>query len=280
MGAAFIRSRGEWFQLLLVCCALASAARSAPAAAKDFDVPLSGHGHIRSFMYFDWGPDNWIDTFIGLESELLRYKRSFLVFRFENETDMGRGADPKMIFDPNRGRWTFGVGARTELQKHFLELLVRHDCHHGIDRWWPGQDYKMTSAGLAFGTLAYLQKYRYPGDVDGGASLPLGLAYFVMPTFYLPRGDPWQRQPYLIRLEANTRIDIFRWSRLGLGLESANVLYWSDKGQLQRSHALNLDMFLYGDHAALLLFAGWWPYDNQVFRNRAGKIVSGLEISF
>ena len=60
----------------------------------------------------------------------------------------------------------------------------------------------------------------------------------------------------------------------------SNLLYWSDKGQLQRSHTLNLDMFLYGDHAALLLFAGWWPYDNQVFRNRAGKIVSGLEISF
>ena len=88
-------------------------------------------------MYFDRGPDNWIDTLIGLESELLRYKRSFLVFRFENETDMGRGADPKMIFDPNRGRWTFGVGARTE-QKHFLELLVRHDCHHDIDRRRPG----------------------------------------------------------------------------------------------------------------------------------------------
>ena len=64
-------------------------------------------------MYFDRGPDNWIDTFIGLESELLRYKRSFLVFRFENETDMGRGADPKMIFDPNRGRWTFSLGSRT-----------------------------------------------------------------------------------------------------------------------------------------------------------------------
>src|SRR5437016_1024193 len=107
MGAAFIKAPGAWFQLLFVSCALASAARSAPAEGKDFDVPLSGHGHIRSFMYFDRGPDNWIDTFIGLESELLRYKRSFLVFRFENETDMGHGGDPIKFFDPNRGRWTF-----------------------------------------------------------------------------------------------------------------------------------------------------------------------------
>src|SRR5207248_8361382 len=118
MGAAFIRSLGEWFQLLLVCCALASAARAAPAAAKDFDVPLSGHGHIRSFMYLDRGPDNWIDTFIGLETELLRYKRSFLVFRFENETDMGHGDESIKVFDPNRGRWTFSLGGRAEFGRH------------------------------------------------------------------------------------------------------------------------------------------------------------------
>jgi hypothetical protein len=231
-------------------------------------------------MYFDRGPDNWIDTFIGLESELLRYKRSFLVFSFENETDMGHGDDPIKVFDPNRGRWTFALGARTELDKHFFEILVRHDCYHGIDRYWPGQDYKMTSAGLAFGTRGYLQKYRYPGDIGGGLSFPLALDYLVMPTFYVPRGEPWQRLPYLVRLEANTRIDVLRWTRLGLGFESVNVLYWGDSVHIERSHGLNLNMFLYGDHAALLLYAGWWPYDNQVFRNRSGKIVSGLEISF
>ena len=138
----------------------------------------------------------------------------------------------------------------------------------------------MTSAGFAFGTRGYLQKYRYPSDVDGAASLPLRLEYYVTPTFYVPQGDPWQRHPYLVRLEANTRVDLFHWALLGLGVESVNVLYWSRNDQLQRSHALNLDVFLYGNQAALLLYAGWWPYDNQIFRNRAGKVVSGLELSF
>jgi hypothetical protein len=189
--------------LLLVCCSLATVAHGTPDAGKDFDVPLSGHGHIRSFMYSEWGPDNWIDTIIGLEIELIQYKRTFLVFSFENETDMGRGADPKMIFDPNRGRWNFSLGSHTG---------------NGI--------------------------------------------------------------PILVRLEANTRMELFRWARLALGLESVNVLYWSKNDQLQRSYALNLDVFLYGNQAALLLYAGWWPHDNQVLRNKEGKVVSGLDVSF
>lgn len=256
----------------VVCCV-------GGASAKDFELTLSGHGQIRSFIYADRGPDNWIDTIIGLESEILRYQRTYLVFRFEDETDMGHGSEAIKAFDPNRGRWMFGVSSRTELQAHFVELLFRHDCFHGIDRYLADQDFKMSSFGFAFGSLGYLQKYRFRRG--GSTSFPVGFDYLLMPALYVPKGEPWNRSPYLLRVEANARLDLVRWESLGFGLESANVFYYdADRGVVQRSHRLDASMFLYGTSAALLIYAGVWPYDNQVFRNRNGKVVAGLELSY
>ena len=93
-------------------------------------------------------------------------------------------------------------------------------------------------------------------------------------------GEPWQRIPYVVRVEADARLDLVRWSRLGLGLETINVFYYGDAHEVQSSHAVNFDVYLYGNSLAILLYAGWWPYDNQIFRNRDGKVVGGLEISF
>jgi hypothetical protein len=259
-------------ELGAACLALVT---SFAAAADDLELPLSIHGHIESFMYSHRGPDNWIDTIAGLESELVRYRHTYLVFRFENETDMGHGSQPNMPFDPNRGRWLLSLTSRTELAEHFFEVGLRHDCFHGIDRWIPGQDFKDNQVGVGFGTRGYLQKYRF------APAGPMHLNYYVAPALYVPRGDPWQRQPYLARLEADARLDLFRLGPIGLGLESVNVFYYADQThEVQRSHLVNLEALLYGNAAALLMFAGYWPYDDQVFRNRQGKVVGGLELSF
>jgi hypothetical protein len=65
-----------------------------------------------------------------------------------------------------------------------------------------------------------------------------------------------------------------------LGLELANIFYYTNTNDVQRSHLVNLDLFLYGSSHALLAFLGWWPYDDQLLRNRAHKAVAGLELSF
>jgi hypothetical protein len=195
---------------------------------------------------------------------------------------MGRGSQPGMPFDPNRGRWTFGLGARTELGAHFLEAFVRHDCYHGIDRWLPGQDFKMSSIGIAFGSRDYLQKYRYRDAAQSTGSLrfPLRLEYYLAPSLYAPKGDFWQRSPYRTRLEADARLDLFQWRRVGLGVEVLNVFYYTGSSTVERAHLVNLDVFLFGDSHAMLAFVGWWPYDSQQLRNRDQKAVAGLELSF
>ena len=260
--------------LLVLCTAL-------PAFAGDFEMLFSPSGHVRSFAYFSQGSDNFIDTFVGVESELLRYKSTYAVFEFENETDMGRGAQPGMPFDPNRGRWTFAFESRTELSRNFFEVQLRHDCYHGIDRYWPGEDYKMTAAGVAFGSRTFLQKYRYKDYSESAESLqfPLLFDYYVAPSVYVPPGSFWQRTPYVGRMEVNLRLDLLRWSRIGLGFESLNVLYLTNTNDIQRSHVLNLDVYLYGAGHALIAFMGYWPVDNQRLRNRSGRVVAGLELS-
>ena len=251
---------------------------AAHASPPDFELLFSGDAHIRSFTYADPGPDNWIDTVIGLESRILRYKSTFLVFRFENETDMGKGTQFG-IFDPNRGRWSFDLGSRTEFASHFFEVWLRHDCYHGIDRFLPGQDFKGTSEGVAFGSLGYLQRYRFkPNGYGSALTFPLTLNYYLNPMVYAPHGDPWQRHPYRFRVAADLRLDLLRWGPVGFTLESANELYYARTNDVQRSHLLRAELILYGASAGLMAFAGWWPYDDQVFRNRNGKTVFGLEL--
>ena len=161
----------------------------AAVVTSDFELLFSGNAHLQSFAYFHRGPDNFIDTVVGLENEMLRYQASYLVFKFENETDMGEGSQPGMPFDPRRGRWTFGLESRTELDQHFFEVLVRHDCYHGIDRYLPGEDYKMTSVGVGFGSRGYLQKYRYKAAAAsaGGLQFPARAEYSLTPSIYVPR---------------------------------------------------------------------------------------------
>ena len=264
--------------LALAVSATALPAFSAQSAAKDLELEFSGDAHIQSFTYAHPGPDNWIDTLIGLENRILRYKSTFLLFAFENVTDMGKG-EQFGIFDPNRGRWTFALASRTELGSHFFEVWLRHDCYHGIDRYLPGQDFKMTSEGVGFGSLGYLEKYRLKKhDADSGLSFPLKLDYYLNPMAYAPHGDPWQRHPYRLRVAADLRVDLLSWRWFGVELESLNQFFYSSASEVQRSHALKVDAILYGASAAMVAFMAWWPYDDQLFRNRAHKAVFGLEL--
>ena len=263
--------------------ALLTACLNAPAsAAGDFEVLFTGNGQIQSFAYFHRNSDHLVDTIVGIENEMVRYKSSYLVFQFENETDMGQGAQAGMPFDPDRGRWTFALESRTEVGQSFFEVLLRHDCYHGIDRYWPGEDFKMTSVGIGFGSLGYLQKYRYRDyeESAGAFQFPLRATWLLTPSIYIPKGEFWQRSPYRARLEANIRLDVVRWKRLGFGIELDNVFYATNTNDVQRSHLVNLDTFLYGSSHALRLFFGWWPYDDQVLKNRSNRGVAGLELSF
>jgi len=75
-----VTARG-WSCALLIAgvSAISSPALGAGSAPKDFEVLFSGDAHIQSFTYTDPGPDNWIDTLIGLESRILRYKATLIV---------------------------------------------------------------------------------------------------------------------------------------------------------------------------------------------------------
>ncbi len=269
-------------QLVVVPAALGGEAAPAPAAERgNFELRFGGDARLRSFVYPNPGPDNFIDTIVGLDAETIRYRSTFLVLFFENETDMGKGPAEKGIWDPNRGRWTFGLKTRTEAWGHFLEVILRHDCFHGIDRWLPGQDFKMTSEGVGVGSLLYLEKHRFTPyrESSPGLAFPIRLSYYLSPTFYGPKGGDWQRSPYDVRLEANARLDLVRWRRAGLGVESANVFYLTHANAVDRQHALQMNLYVYGTSHALTVFGVWWPYDDQAFRNRARRGAIGLELS-
>ncbi len=275
----------------LVCALLLASAGAVSSSAfgaepepelnpPDFEILFAGNARIRSFTYMHPGPDNWIDSIIGVESRMLRYKSTYLLFQYDNETDMGHGTSALGVFDPNRGRWYLALGSRTEFTNHFFEVLLRHDCYHGIDRFLPGQDYKGTSEGIGFGTLRYLPKYRFKAHDNASAlSFPLKFDYYANPLVYAPNGEPWQRHPYRARLEANLRLNVFSWRRLGVDLESLNVFYYAKTKEVQRYHVLQLDAVLHGNSAAMMAFFAWWPYDDQVFRNRDGKVVFGFELN-
>src|ERR1700682_1166513 len=159
-------------------------------------------------------------------------------------------------------------------------VWLRHGCYHGIDRFLPGQDFKMTSEGVGFGSLGYLRKYRFKAhDSSSGLSFPLKLDYYVNPMVYALHGEPWQRHPYRLQLATDLRLDVLSSSWFGVGLESLNVFYYTSSKEVKRSHALKLNTILYGASAAMVAFLAWWPYDDQLFRNRAGKAVFGLELN-
>jgi len=192
---------------------------------------------------------------------------------------MGKG-EQYGVFDPNRGRWTFDLGTRTEFASHFFGVWLRHDCYHGIDRYLPGQDFKGTSEGIGFGSLGYLPRNRYKGhDTSGGFRIPLKLDYYLNPMAYAPLGDPWQRHPYKFRLGAELRLELLSWQWFGVALGSVNQFYSTTSNSVQRSHQLRMDAILYGSAASLIAFAGWWPHDDQLLRNRQGKLVFGLELT-
>lgn len=247
---------------------------------KTFEVLFSGNARIQSFMYFHYDAENWIDTIVALESRILRYKSTYLIFQYENETDMGHRTDGQGVFDPDHGRWMFDLGTRTEFSRHFLEVwLFRHDCFHGIDRFYPGQDFKGMSEGIGFGSTRYLPQYRFrDNSPNSELRFPFRFDYYLNPLVYLPQGDPWQRHPYRVRVNADLRLQLLRWAFLGLELESLNVFYVSQASEVQHSHLLRLDAVIYGSSAAMMVFVEGWPYDDQVFRSREGRAVFGLEL--
>jgi hypothetical protein len=112
--------------LLAACLDWPAFAAKGPPAS-EFEPLFSAYGHIRSFAYFDQGSDNLIDTIIGVESELLRYKTSYLVFQFQNETDMGRvrsqGCRSIPIADGGPSRWNRGPSS-TNISSSFFSATT------------------------------------------------------------------------------------------------------------------------------------------------------------
>jgi hypothetical protein len=264
----------------------------------NFEVIFRGNGDIVSYIYFDQDNKYFIDTELNASVETIRYKRFFLAVDLFEETSMGRkptlvNTKTNMVFDPNRAHWSFGLTGRFEFEKHFAEWQFHHDCWHGVDRF----GYEPTPTNptgrdstkywnvlrFGFGNLGYLPKYRYHQPEPGGDGLVFAnkLNYFALASFFTPRGYSWQKyHGYDFTLNTNLHYIAFRFKRLDFDIESNNLWIIDYKHDLKRKHGLNFNFTIYGNHGILSAYIGWWPYDNQLIRNRDGKTVFGLHLGF
>jgi len=264
----------------------------------NFEVLFSGNGDIASYIYFDQNTQFLIDTDLAASVETIRYKRFFLAVDLYEETAMGRKPqyDPTstdMVFDPNKGHWSFGLTGRFELQKHFAEWQFHHDCWHGIDRFGygpiptepdgPDSSKYWNALRFGFGNLGYLPKFRYhqPDSGEPGLILVNRLNYLVLASFFTPRGYSWQKyHGYDFTLNTNLHYLLLRYRRLGFDIESNNLWVVDNNHDLKRKHVLNFNVTIYGNRGVLMAYLGWWPYDDQQIRNRDGKSVFGLHLGF
>lgn len=260
-----------------------------PAKAGDWEALFNCDGDVMSYIYFHQDNTYFIDTDLSVNLEMFRYKRFFFGVDLFEETNMGRKFNSDMVFDPNRGQWSFGVSGRIELEKYFFEAQFHHDCFHHIGRWKGDRlmpdEYSVywNTPRIGFGSLGYLPKYKYhqPESYAAGIALPKKLDYYIIAGFFAPRGSVWQKDhDYDFTLNTNLHFIVARYKRLGLTIESNNLWVINTQHQLKRQHGLNFDFTIYGDRGALMTYIGWWPYDSQSLRNRDGKTVFGLHVGF
>jgi hypothetical protein len=273
-------------------------ARSENEKPKDFEVLFHGSGDIASYIYFDQDTKFLIDTELGASVETFRYKRFYFALDLFEETVMGRKPvfDPTkadMLFDPNKGHWSFGATGRFELSRHFVESQFHHDCFHGIDRFGyeptptnpNGRDSTKywNALRFGFGNLGYLPKYRFhqPDPGREGLAFTNRFDYFLLASFFAPRGYSWQKyHGYDFTLATNFNYGLLRYKRLGLDMESNNLWIINNNHDLKRKHELRFNIAFYGERGAIMFYFGWWPYDNQLIRNRDGRSVFGIHLGF
>ena len=273
-------------------------ATTTAAKPKNFEVLFRGNGDIASYIYFDQSTKFMIDTDLNASVETFRYRSFFFMVDLLEETAMGRKpqTDPSktdMVFDPNRGHWSFGATGRFELAAHFFEVQFHHDCFHGIDRFGyeptptnpNGRDSTKywNALRFGFGNLGFLPKYRYhqPEPGSPGPIWANKINYFIMASFFTPRGYSWQKyHGYDFTLNTDLHFVLLRFKRLGFDINSNNLWIIDNRHDLKRKHELKFNFTIYGDHGILAAYVGWWPYDNQLIRNRDGMAVFGIHLGF
>jgi hypothetical protein len=254
------------------------------AGNKNFETLFKGNGDIASCIYFTQNSSYFIDNDLKASLETFRYKRFYFLLDLHQETYMGRKYHSNMVFDPNRGSWSFGFAGRLEFSKYFIETQLHHDCFHDIGRWM-AIDYSIywNSPRIGFGSIGYLQKYKYSQPNAGGEGLVWKnkIDYEVMASFFAPKGGSWQKNhDYAFSLSTDFIYQMVRYHRLGFNIESTNLWVINSNHNLKRRHELTFDFTIYGNHGALVTYIGWWPYDNQTIRNHDGKTVFGLHFAF
>jgi hypothetical protein len=200
------------------------------------------------------------------------------------QTSMGRKYHSNMVFDPNRGQWSFGVSGHLELEKIFIDGQFHHDCFHDIGRY-EQEDFSIywNSPRIGLGSLGYLSKYKYhqPEATKSGIVWQHKLDYYILAGFFAPRGNVWQKNHnYEVTLMTNLRIQLARYGRVGFDLESDNLWVRTQSHKLNRRHGLDFNLTIYGNHGALVTYIAWWPYDSQSIRNRDRKTAFGLHLGF
>jgi hypothetical protein len=271
--------------MLIIWAALTIYATSALAENKNnFSTPFLATGDISSFIYFKQNSSFFIDSEVGIELKVLRYKRFSFSPYFAEETYMGRKYHSNMVFDPNRGHWIFGFVGRLEFTRYFIEARIRHECFHDIGRWLE-IDYSVfwNTIGLGLGSIGYLaeNKYHQANYETAGVSWPKKFDYYFLSSFFAPKGASWQKnQNYNLNLNTNFRFAVVRYRRLEFDMESNNLFTLDADNHYERRHGLNFDITFYGDHGAMITYIGWWPYDTVRVRTRDKKAVFGLHLAF
>ena len=216
----------------------------------NFDLLMTGHGDLGSYLYFKQNGIYFIDTELKGSIETFRFNRFYFLLNLEEEVYMGRKYQSNMVFDPNRGSWAFGVTGRWKFEKYFLETQIYHNCFHDIGRWM-AIDYSIywNSPRIGFGSKGYLSKYRYHkyDYAITGLYFPKKIDYYLQAGFYAPRGASWQKNhDYDFTLLTNLNLAIARYKRIGFEIESNNLWVINSSHDLRRRHSLNFDLVFYG----------------------------------
>jgi hypothetical protein len=251
---------------------------------ESFEAFPSSNGEIASNIYFHQDGVYFIDTDLSASIQAIRYKRFFFSVDLNEETYMGRKYHSNMVFDPNRGGWSFGISGRLEFKRYFVEAQMHHNCFHDIGRWM-SIDYSVywNTPRLGFGSINFLpqNKYHQPNAAKTDAYLPNKMDYIILAGFFAPRGEVWQKNhDQEFALETNLFYQLLRFRQFGLNIESNNLWVINAAHDLKRKHALDFDLTIYGKHGVIMAYIGWWPYDSQSIRNRDGKTVFGMRLGF
>ena len=251
---------------------------------ESFEILFSGNGDINSYIYFKQDGAYFIDTELKANIEILRYRRFYFLIDLNEEVYMGRKYRSNMVFDPNRGSWSFGVSGQMELKKYFIDMQMHHDCFHDIGRWM-AIDYSIywNSPRIGFGTIGYLAKNKYHrfNHQEPGIRFTKKIEYYLQAGFYAPRGGSWQKNhDYDFTMQTNFHLPLVRYKNVGFEIESNNFWVVNTVHELKRKHGLNFDFVIFGKKGVAIVYLGWWPDDTQSIRNRDGRTAFGIHLGF